>query len=66
MWIREYSDVEYLGHFYLDAELVDGIWYIEDHHGNALAFEVQARVKAQNPPSPERRHPVYGSRRARD
>ena len=32
---REYSDVEYLGRTFLDAELIGGKWYFEDVHGKS-------------------------------
>jgi hypothetical protein len=56
-----YADVEYFGEIYLDAELVDGVWFFEDMYGGVYSFVGQRRVNPQNPPEPERRHPATES-----
>jgi hypothetical protein len=54
---RKYSDVGYHDRLYLDAELIDGIWYFEDGQGALHAFSNQQRVKPKYPPILQRRHP---------
>ena len=53
-----YADVEYFGEIYLDAELMDGVWFFEDMFGGVYPFVAQRRVNPQNRPEPERRHPA--------
>ena len=53
---RTYSDVEYLRKVYLDAELIDGIWYREESDGALLAFGNQERVIPKTLPALTRRH----------
>jgi hypothetical protein len=56
-----HADVEYWGEIYLDAELVDRIWFFEDMYGGVYPFVAQRRVNPQNPPEPDRRHPANES-----
>lgn len=54
---RLYADVEYKGAVYLDAELINDVWYVEDCTGGFHPFHSQKSVVPINAPQSLRRYP---------